>query len=499
MSLGNIALAVTLLVVYLAFTLWEAVASRRRPWLRPFRITANLAILFVALHVLLLVIGSRVDLRLARWVRTGAIFFLCYLAIRVADSFIFEYLPGGRRTGRVPKLLRDIVRWVAAYVLLLIVLRPLGINLTPLIATSAAVTFILGFALQDVLSNLFAGIALNVEHPFSIGDYVSVEGKDGRVDNVTWRATRILTYNNEYLSVPNSLVAKGAFLNYSQPPLPKGRSFFVSIGYDVRPNLVKAEIREALSAIPDVLDDPQPRVWLVEFGESAIVYRVKFWVRRFEDGYDADDKVKSLVWYRLNRASITIPYPRRTVQIVTEETVSARRSYQGERTRRLLRSVPLFAELAAESVAALAEESAAVFYAAGEPLVRQNDPGDSLFIVQHGAVDISVRADDGRETDLTRLGPGDFFGEMSLLTGAPRSATVKAAQDTLVIVIRKEDVRPLLHQNPGMAEMLSHAMEQRQKENLERIAATRPVTEDERHEASFTSILRRVKGFFGLG
>lgn len=499
MSIGTITVGISLLLAYLGFTAWEVAASRRT-WLRSFRITANLAVLSAACYAFMLTMGSDADHRALRWVRAAALFFGLYLAIRIADSLIFEHLATAKRGARVPKLLRDIIRWAAAFVLLLMILRAnLGIDLTPLIATSAALTFILGFALQDVLGNLFAGIAINVEHPFSIGDYVSIDGKDGRVDNINWRATRILTYNNEYVTVPNSVVAKGTFLNYSQPSLPKGRSFFLNIGYDVRPNRVKAAIREALNAVPDVLIDPPPRVWLIDFAESAIVYRVKFWVSRFEDGYDTDDKVKSLVWYHLNRAGITIPYPRRTVQMVTEESAAARRSQQGKRTVGLLRRVPLFAPLPDEQLATLSADSSTVFYAAGEALVRQGDPGDSLFVVQQGEVDVSLRSEQGVETHLARLGPGDFFGEMSLLTGAPRSATVKATEDTLAIVIRKEHVSPLLHENPGIAETLSRVMEERQKENLDRIAATRPVSEHERREASFGSILRKVRLFFGLG
>ncbi|MBN1424760.1 mechanosensitive ion channel family protein [Candidatus Fermentibacteria bacterium] len=165
-----------------------------------------------------------------------------------------------------------------------------------------------------------------------------------RLTMSTGGATRILTYDNEYLTVPNSKVAKGILLNYSQPPIPKARSFFINIGYEVRPNRVKSVIREAIVSIPEVVSEPSPRVWLMEFGEHAISYRVKFWVRRFEDGYDTNDRVKSQIWYHLNRSGIIVPYPRRTVQILAQEEVSARQSHHVARARQLLRRVPLFAQ-----------------------------------------------------------------------------------------------------------------------------------------------------------
>ena len=500
MSIGDAAVGFALLLGYLCFTAWQVAASRRWSWLQPFRAMANITALFIAAHVFLVVEGSQSSMRFLPWVRSGALFFGLYLTVKIADSLAFEWLVARHHEAGIPKLLRDIVRWVVAFFLLFVILRAnLGINLTPLVATSAALTFVLGFALQDVLGNLFAGIAINFEHPFSIGDHVSIDGKDGKVDNMNWRATRILTYNNEYVTVPNSVVAKGTFLNYSQPQLPKGRSFFINIGYEVRPNRVKTVILEALAAVPDVLKQPPPQVWLIEFGDHAISYRVKFYVTRFGDGYDADDRVKSQVWYHLNRQDITCPFPRRTVQMVAEEEASALQSRHAQRARNLLQRIPLFAGLEAERICALAADVSAVFYAAGEPLVRQGDSGDSLYVIQQGAVDVSVEQAGCPGTVVAQLRPGDFFGEMSLLTGEPRGATVRAAEDTLVLIIRKEHVSPMLLENPTIAESLAKAMEQRQAENLAKIAATRVVTEQERREASFGAILKRVRDFFGLG
>ncbi|MCU0612434.1 MAG: mechanosensitive ion channel family protein [Candidatus Eisenbacteria bacterium] len=499
MNSGAVAGGLAILLGYMGFTFWQTAMTRRWAWLRSVRVISNLAVLSAAVYALLTIGDSPAFGRALPWARTCAQFLWAYLVIRLFDAVLFDSAVGRRHGVCVPRLLRDIIRWLAAFLLLLVILRVnLGINLTPLVATSAALTFVLGFALQDVLGNLFAGIAINFENPFSIGDYVSMDGHDGKVDNMNWRATRILTYNNEYVTVPNSVVAKGTFLNYSQPQLPKGRSFFISIGYEVRPNRVKAVLREALDAVPEVLGDPPPRIWLIEFAEHAISYRVKFWVRRFDDGYDAEDRVKSQVWYHLNRNGITIPYPRRTVQMVAAEEASALQSRHSQRAKNLLQRVPLFAGLGDERLSTLAAEASAVFYAAGEPLVRQGDTGDSLYLIQQGVADVSLAQADGPETTVARLAQGDFFGEMSLLTGEPRGATVRAAEDRLVLVIRKEHLGPMLVENPVIAESLAKAMERRQAENLAKIATTRMVTEEERNEASFGAILKRVKGFFGL-
>ncbi|MBN1424759.1 cyclic nucleotide-binding domain-containing protein [Candidatus Fermentibacteria bacterium] len=139
-----------------------------------------------------------------------------------------------------------------------------------------------------------------------------------------------------------------------------------------------------------------------------------------------------------------------------------------------------------------------MFYAAGESLVRQGESGDSLYVIQQGCVEVIVASAGGQAATMARLGRGDFFGEMSLLTGEARGATVRALEDTSVLVIRKEHLSPLLEENPAIAESLSRAMELRQRENVAKLACFEEEDEPDHQEASFGLILKRVKSFFGL-
>ena len=161
--------------------------------------------------------------------------------------------------------------------------------------------------------------------------------------------------------------------------------------------------------------------------------------------------------------------------------------------------MPLLAPLPEKELEGLVAGLTLKKYAQGEKLVTQGMPGNSFYIIEDGKVEVVVRDSEERETKVAELGEGKFFGEMSLLTGEARSATIRAMQDVDVLVIGKRDLGPILRRNPTIAEALSRVIEQRQLENLEKIAKTRKLSEEERLAASSASILGKIKNFFGLG
>ncbi|MBN1424761.1 mechanosensitive ion channel [Candidatus Fermentibacteria bacterium] len=187
MSLVHIAAGLGLLLAVLGFAVWQAAMARRWAWLAAVRFVSLITVSSAALWLFLRLAGGPLVSRLVPFFGASTQFFCVYLAVRLLDTVLFDSALSRRRGVSVPRLLRDIVRWIVAFFVLMVILRAnLGIDRTPLVATSAALTFVLGFALQDVLGNLFAGIAINVEQPFSIGDRVSIDGRDGTVDNVNW-------------------------------------------------------------------------------------------------------------------------------------------------------------------------------------------------------------------------------------------------------------------------------------------------------------------------
>jgi small-conductance mechanosensitive channel len=330
-------------------------------------------------------------------------------------------------------------------------------------ATTAVGAVVIGLALQDTLGNLFAGLAIQVEKPFRVGHWVNIGGHDGVVTEVTWRATKIRTRPGNFLIVPNSTVSKETITNYSEPTQETRIEVPVGAGYETPPNEVKRVVVEALRNEPLLALTRAPEVLLMDFGASALIYRVLVWTRDFGADELIHDRVRCAVYYAFRRSGISIPYPIQ-VELSKEELETpppARTSFE-----EALRRVQIFSPLSDDERAQLAAAARHGLYAEREAVVREGEPGSSMFVVIRGEVVVSI----GSGEEVARAGPGGFFGEMSLLTGAPRTATVTAACDTDLLEITAEAFREVVLANPAALERVSEAVAARAAQLAERRA-----------------------------
>jgi small-conductance mechanosensitive channel len=371
--------------------------------------------------------------------------------INAAVFLLVNPLRVDRVPDRFPVILQD------AIVIGLILLASTFLS-QQLVTTSAVSAVVLGFALQDTLGNAFAGLAIQSEKPFHVGQWVKVGDHEGRVAEVTWRATKLRTKAGNFVIVPNNVVAKEAIINFSEPAAPFRLEVDVGASYLVPPNQVKAALMEALRHSSRVLTAPAPDVLLVSFDASAITYRARFWI----DDYAADeasrDEVRTAIYYSFQRHGIEIPWP---IQIQYEkEWKEPDISEKVAEEERLLASVDLFSSLPPELRNQIARSAPMAVYGSGETVVRQGEEGQSMFVVLSGSV--SVVLEPSRE-ELARIQRGGYFGEMSLLTGEPRSATVLAVGDAVVVEIgadlfrRMATVYPEAIEKIGMAAMVRRA------------------------------------------
>lgn len=357
------------------------------------------------------------------------------------------------------------------------------------VATASAVSaVVIGFALQDTLGNAFAGLAIQMEKPFRVGHWIRVADFEGRVAEVTWRATKLRTKTGNFVVVPNNVISKEAITNFSEPAAPTRLQVEVGASYLVPPADVKKALQEAVRNCSRVLRTPEPDVLLVDFSASAITYRVRFWVDDYERDERARDEVRTAIFYAFHRHGIEIPWPIQ-VEYQRQEPAGEPPERMVERTRTLA-GVSIFASLAdmeRERMAASARER---LYGDGDAIVRQGHDGSSLFVVIAGTAVVNVEP--GGE--VARLGPGDYFGEMSLLTGEPRTATVSARGDCRVFEIEAATFREIASANPAVLERVGAAALARRAE-LQAIrdsAATAPGPE------ATSSLLLRMKRFLGL-
>jgi CRP-like cAMP-binding protein len=369
-------------------------------------------------------------------------------------------------------IFRDLLTIALWALILMVVLREFfKIDVTALLAIPAVITVVIGLALQETLGNIFSGLALQLSQPFQPGDWVRSADRIGRVQGVGWRATRILTRGNERVEIPNAQLAKEILFNYASHAVADEIS--LGISYSEPPNRVREVVLGVLRDIPAVLHHPGPEVFAWEFGESSIHYRVKYWLADYGEAEHVRDRTISSIWYALRRNGIEIPFPIRTLKISRAPRVA-----EVERQRQLideLRGVDFLHELNDDEMRILSGAACVRQFGAGEMLVRQGDLGDSLYIIRRGVVDVSAAGADGHAVHLTELTRPAFFGEMGLMTGEPRNATIRARGDVEVIEMPREGFIELFRSHPEAAARMSEVIAARSSQRRELLDAGQTV------------------------
>ncbi len=393
---------------------------------------------------------------------------------------------------RASNIFWDLILIVLYAVVVMVVLRAtLHVDVTSLLATSAVISVIIGFALQDTLGNIFAGLSMQLQKPFEPGDWVHFGNYLGRVQGIGWRATRLITRDNERLEIPNNLIAKDVVVNYTAGGV--ADAIFIGLPYEEPPNRVKEILMRVLRHAEGVSHHPEPEVMAVEYSDCAIKYRLRFWLSDYGTHEQVRDTVISNVWYALRRHSIDIPFPIRTVHL---HPAPASQDL-AERQKRLiveLRQVDFLAGLSDEELEILVPNTHVHQFGAGETLMHQGEVGDYFHILRRGKVKIVANAGNGGSIHIRDLDAPAFFGEISLLTGEPRNASVVARSDVEVLELNREAFIHLFHARPDALNQVSEVVARRISETRERVQAASS-TEDRRGR---NWLLDKMRSIFGV-
>ncbi len=393
---------------------------------------------------------------------------------------------------RLPKFASEIAI-VAAYAAAVIeLLTRLGINATSLFATSAVATAVVGLALQDMLSNLAGGMTLQLEDSVNVGDYIRCGEYAGWVQHVRLRHTSIKTSDGDSVVIPNSFLTKSAFLIVS----PAHRHFIpfaMPYCYDPHEVIMAVELALRSSPIDGVATEPQPRCLIQEMTPGHIMYRAVVWFSK--PGHDTVplSGVLHRIYYALDRAGIKAS----EISLLIEQKAAAP-PLEEATPEDILRRIPIFRLLEEADLTMLSSSLRRHTFAPGELILRQGDPGDSMYFVLAGRVGIMYRSPDGAEKDLATFGSGDFFGEASLLTGEARGATATALSRVICYCLDKAGLQKTMESHPDLAEDMSVIMAHRQVE----LSAARDTLDREtalrRQAESQTQMLARIRRFFGI-
>ena len=403
---------------------------------------------------------------------------------------------------RTPHILEDVIVIIGTIVWCLVRLRYAGANISGIVATSAVITGVIGFAMQDTLGNIIGGLGIQLDNSVQLGDWIQVDTVSGRVIDIRWRSTSIETRNWETVVIPNSLLMKTRFAilgRRSGQPLLWRRWVKFNIDLGTPPARVIPVIEEAIreAEIDNTAKLPPPSCVLLDFEEGYGRYGLRYWLTDLAADDATDSAVRTHVYTALQRNGMRITGGEHNVHLTQVDQQHQASVQARELARRInaLKRVDFFSTFREEEIRAVAEALVFTPFARGDVITRQGNVAHWLYILASGEADVAINTPDGRRV-VSQLGPGQYFGEMGLMTGEPRTASVIARNDVECYRLDKRAFQSILEARPGIAEEMSHTMAARRSELVE---VTQQVSADAAAQrASGAQILERIKRFFGL-
>ena len=465
-------------------------------------------IVMTVLHLTLLPVVAFLEwqgmLQGARGTRLAAYLFEMLAAVGIAGTLVFALLLPRVRLP-APQILQDVIMAGAAIVAGFVVASRAGFNLSGLIATSAVLTAIIGFALQDTLGNVMGGLALQLDESIRPGQWVKVNDVSGRVKEVRWRYTSVMTRNGEIVIIPNGILGKSQVIVQGQGLQPGRwrRWIYFNVDFRHQPSdvieAVEAALRSAL--IPYVAPDPPPQCVLMDIGESQCRFAVRYWLTDPAIDDPTDSIVRTRVFFALARARIQLSMPAHAIFLTHDDDARGREKASEELGKKVdaLRQVDVLRALDDKDLHHLATELRYSPFTRGEVLTRQGAEAHWLYLIVEGTVSVRVMNEEtGLEREVNQLGPGNFFGEMSLMTGEKRTATVVALSDVECYKLSAESFRVVVGKRPELAEDFAKVLGQRRalleatREDLDEEAKAR------RAKTHKEDLVDKIRGFLGL-
>ncbi len=401
-----------------------------------------------------------------------------------------------------------IISYSLGTLVFLISVQAIGFNLAALAVVAGGLGVGIGFGLQNITNNFISGLTLLLERNLKVGDFIEFEGLEGYIKEVSLRSTVIRTREGGDVVVPNSKLVDNSVLNWSHDSYVARVDIPVGVAYSSDPVVVTEALLKAAYSEPAVQTDPAPRVMFVNFGDSALEFELWVWVNRIDLEPYIRSSLNFTIEYNLRQQDIVVPFPQRDLWLKNPEVLQP--SYWEERQRdrpqltsrplslrQLLHEISYFETFNDLQLRQLIEIGYRKRLRSGEVLFRENEPGDAFYIILSGSVEVVVEA---LNKYLTTLNSGQFFGEISLMLGIPRTATVRAKEETLLFAIDRRRFKKLLHEHPELYEAIVAGLESHREELVQRQQELRKlglVDRDEDDKNPVAWVRKRLKNLFG--
>lgn len=447
-------------------------------------------------------LADKIDLNLfAQIVATVCWVIVFFLVNLIFNLLVWNKLVSRRIGTQVPALLKIISAFVIGSIILSIVITSVyGKSLTAFLALSGGIGLVLGIALQHSIVDFFSGIILHLERPFKLGDFIMLNNTRlaeapliGKVDSIDWRTTRLIKTDGNTVIVPNNQFTRLVLTNFDLPLEQSRMEIEYCIGFEFDTERVIDIILTALFSVEGILDYKQPKVKVSRVTLNGAIYQVRYWVfpTKLSPGRSRDYVNRAVIKY-LRYAGITMAYEKTDIY---HSPMEARLHNPDELKRTLIRNIPIFKSLSEDNLNFLNNELIERNYHKGVNIVNEGDRGDAMFMVSEGFASVIVQGESDIEPKVVgKIGPGQFFGEMSLVLGEPRSATVRAEKECKLYEMNKKTLKSLFERDANLLSHIVKVIDDRKQKNENILNQS----DQDGQEVRQKNLMEKIEDFFKL-
>ncbi|MEW5822210.1 MAG: cyclic nucleotide-binding domain-containing protein [Cyanobacteriota bacterium] len=483
-------LILTISIVVLTPTLLAMVKTRTA---KGVQISLFLIDLFLIIRLILQFLTED-QTKLYTVLHTISLLLISLATIKIFSNLIVKYVIEKFQLFEVPEILQT-----TAEILIFIISGFIILNTTlklesSILVTSGILTLTIGLALKDTLGNLVSGLAIEYHKAITKGDWVLINKKGGNIENINWMTTNVLTYDNDDFIIPNSIFSKYSFINHSRPTAIHMMIIKIRVSYEIPPNLVKDTIMEVIRQQEFVLQEYDNSVILTRFNDFNIDYEIRVHIPDLIKFIPVKDGINSKLWYQFKRKKIPVSMPIRTTFI--KKHVKEKDILSVEYKKKLLKTVDFLKPLKDQQIENLAKRVKLETFAADEMIIRQGEIGDNMYILEEGYAELLYEDINGDIRSINTVSSPSIFGELSSLSGSPRTVTVLALTDCKLFSLDKNTFSDLFNADPAIGQIISEIITSR-KIQLDQISKTpKKIDTIPEREDIIKDFLSKMKTFF---
>ncbi len=420
--------------------------------------------------------------------------------------------------------LANVISYFSGAILFILLLQYFGVNISTLAVIGGGLGLGLGFGLQDITKNFVSGLILLFERPIKPGDFLEMEGIKGYIQEISTRSTLITTQDGAEVFIPNSFFTNHRFTNWSYSSFTARIRIKASVAYGSDLVIVTELLLRSAYQESRVLSDPSPEVLFMGFGDNSLDFELRAWINPIDEEPEIRSNLNFTIEYLFRQNNISIPFPQRDIWVrnspdlpLVKNSVGHTNGENKELTdsqklkasvnkinlvkppqltvKDMLLKVDYFKNLNALEIRKLIQVGYQRNLEPEEILFKENQAGDAFYIILSGSVEVYVEK---INKHLANLDSGSFFGELSLMLGLPRTATVKAREKTILFGINQENFKKLLMYNPDLYNVIITTLTERKNELKERQKELRKlglIDQDEDDNNPIVWVKRRLQKF----